>query len=77
MITTDLKLLVDVAWANRNGQTDFVLSPGEYAAADRLCKRGLLMNGGGGRIGITDAGEKLMNGLCDRVRRGGLRAVKK
>ena len=77
MITTDLKLLVDVAWANRNGQTDFVLSTGEYAAADRLVKRGFLVNGGGGRVGITDTGAKLVTLLSERVRRSGLRVVKK
>lgn len=74
MITSDLKLLVDVAWTNRNEQTPHRLTPGEYSAAERLVKRGLLMNGGGGVVGITDAGEKLVGQFCSKVQR--VRGVK-
>jgi hypothetical protein len=76
MITTDLKLLVDVAWHNRDGQAPYLLAKGEYAAAERLLKRGLIMNGGGGQVGITSAGEQLIVTLCGRVARGGVRKAR-
>lgn len=69
-MTTDLKLLVDVAWVNRSGQTAYALSNGEFAAADRLTKRGLLVNCGGGMVGITGDGDRLIGRLVERVRKG-------
>lgn len=69
MITTDLKLLVDVAWHNRDGQKPYALSRGEFAAADRLVRRGYLMNGGGGDVGITEDGSELVSKLSHRVRK--------
>lgn len=74
MITTDLKLLVNVAWANRNGQVDYRLASGEYSAVDRLVKKGLLMSGGGGLVGITASGEKLVEQFCSKIKR--VRGVK-
>lgn len=71
----DLKLLVDIAWANRDGQVEYRLATGEYAAAERLTKRGLIMNGGGGGVGITDAGEKLVGQFCSKIAR--VRGAKK
>jgi hypothetical protein len=71
MITADLKLLVDVAWTNRSGQAPHHLGKGEYAAAERLVKRGLLMNGGAGQVGMTAAGEKVIRALVEKVRRSG------
>jgi hypothetical protein len=76
-ITRDLKLLVDVAWLNRSAQTVYKLSSSEYAAADRLCKHGLLMNGGAGIVGITDDGSHLVKTLCDRIRKGPVSPRKK
>ena len=76
MITADLKLLVDVAWTNRNGQNAHLLAIGEYAAAERLVLRGLLLNAGEGAVGITAAGERVVRGLCERVRRSGTRSAK-
>lgn len=72
MITRDLKLLVDVAWANRSAQTEYKLSRSEYASADRLVNHGLLMNGGDGIVGITTDGERLVKSLSDRIRKGPL-----
>jgi len=77
MITADLKLLIDVAWMNRSGQAPHPLSKGEYAAADRLVGHGLLVNVGGGSVGITAAGERLVGRLSERVRRGGARRAKR
>lgn len=71
MITADLKLLVDVAWANLAGQVGYHLSKGEYAAAERLVGRGLLVNGGAGTVGITDLGQRLTNRFSERLRRVG------
>lgn len=64
---TDLKLLVDVVWVNRSGQTPYALSKGEYAAADRLVKRGLLMNNGLGEVCPTGDGDELVRRLCTKV----------
>ena len=69
MITTDLKLLIDVAWHNRDGQKPYALSWGEFAAADRLVKRELLVNIGGGDIGITADGDELVSKLSHRVQK--------
>lgn len=69
MIKQDLKLLVDAAWACRAGQMFHQLSSGQYAAADRLVARGLLVNGGGGRVMITGDGDRLVDRLSERVRR--------
>jgi len=69
MITADLKLLVDVAWANRGSQTAYKLARGEYAAADRLTKRDLLINAGGGTVGISAAGERIVHSFSMRIRK--------
>lgn len=70
-MTHDLKLLVDVAWTNRGSQTAYVLSKGQYTAADRLVMRGLLVNAGGGAVGITSEGEKLIRSFAERIKRVG------
>lgn len=76
MITADLKLLVDVAWWNMHGQNAYALSKGEYAAAERLVKRGLLVNGGNGQVGITEAGDRVVGILSERVARGAVRKAR-
>lgn len=73
MISHDLKLLVDVAWANRASQTPYALVKGQYAAADRLVARNLLVNAGGGDVGITSDGERLINSFVERIKRVGRR----
>lgn len=65
----DLKLLVDVAWLNRNGQKPYELINGEFSAADRLVKRRLLVNVGGGIVGITGDGDELVMKLMHKMRR--------
>lgn len=69
MITADLKLLVDVAWTNRHGQMAHKLARGEYAAADRLTKRALLVNAGGGAVGISAEGERIIHSFSMRIRK--------
>lgn len=70
MITTDLKLLVDVAWHNRDGQKAYELSRGEYAAADRLTNRGILVNVGAGCVGISADGRELVGKLSGKAAKG-------
>jgi hypothetical protein len=56
-MSTDLKLLVDVAWANRNGQVDYQIEFGFVAASARLVKAGLLVtNSTGPGVQITGDG---------------------
>ena len=62
----DLKLLVGVAC---NGQEPYELSNGELSAADRLVKRGFLVNVGGGIVGITGDGDELVMKLMHKMRR--------
>jgi hypothetical protein len=70
MITADLKLLVDVAWANRCGRTPYRLSVvDEYKPTERLVRRGLLTNVGGGFVSLTDAGERFVKQITERLRR--------
>ena len=63
------QLLVDIAKWTANAQVDYYLSKGEYAAAERLTKRGLIVNGGGGLVALTAAGNKLVDAFCAKVRR--------
>lgn len=69
MISTDLKLLVDVAWENRYGQVTYLLKDGEFKAAERLTKQGFLMRDGKFSVGLTDAGERIVGELCSRIER--------
>lgn len=77
MISTDLKLLIAVAWENRNGQKSVMATHGEFAAAKRLVKRGLLCEVGSVRFGLTNDGERMLRQLDAVLERGpGLRSVK-
>ena len=62
----DLKLLVDVVWANRDGSTDFFLEKGEFAAADRLWRKKLILRVGT-RVQPSIAGETLVAKFVDEV----------
>lgn len=68
----DLKLLVDVAWANREKQS-YLVPMVMYSAAERLTKRGLIVNGGGGTVQLTHAGEVLVVQLENKIQK--VRAV--
>lgn len=65
MNLADLKLLVDVAWVNRNGQTDYTVSKGLNEAARRLVKAGFLEWNPTAKfvIGITQQGYTVVDGL--------------
>lgn len=71
MISADLKLLVDLAWHNRDGQRTFVVPSGFRAASYRLVKAGLAGRPPGttNQLGITDRGEKMVVWLDDTVER--------
>jgi hypothetical protein len=56
-VSADLKLLVDVAWASRNGQVDYQIEFDFVAATARLVRAGLLVtNPTGPGVQITGAG---------------------
>lgn len=63
MISTDLKLLVAIGWENRIAQSAVLALRGEHAAAKRLVRRGLLVEIGSMRYGLTGDGERLLRRL--------------
>ena len=77
MISTDLKVLIAVAWENRHGQKAVTATHGEFAAVKRLVKRGLLVEVGSTQVGLTKDGERMLRQLDAVLERGpGLRSVK-
>lgn len=77
VISTDLKLLVAIAWENRHGQKAVATTHGEFAAMKRLVKRGLLVEVNSVQVGITNDGERMLRQLDAVLEQGPqLRSVK-
>jgi hypothetical protein len=77
MISTDLKVLVAIAWENRHGQKPMTATHGEFAAVKRLVKRGLLVEISSVQVGLTNDGERMLRQLDAVLEQGpALRRVK-
>lgn len=61
----DLKLLIDVAWGERNGQQGIIVERGFDAACERLIKMGLIIKNPNAEIQIVSLTEKAESLIFD------------